>query len=161
MLPVASLDTPIGRLWTVATERGLLAVVSGSDAMALPADLDPERSRAAACILRRWFDGAETALDVDLDLRASSPFDRAVYAAARSIPYGETASYAELGMLAGHPGAARAVGSALARCRVSPVVPCHRIISASGQIGGWGSDLGTKRWLLDHERRHSVRVIRD
>jgi methylated-DNA-[protein]-cysteine S-methyltransferase len=53
--------------------------------------------------------------------------------------------------MAGHPGAARAVGSALARCEVSPVVPCHRVVHADGSIGGWGSDLSSKRWLLERE----------
>lgn len=152
MPPLPAVNTPIGRLWPLATEAGLFAIARSPEHLDPPAALDLARSRAAARALRAWFDGALRELALDLDLRRSPPFDREVYRAVRSIPFGETASYAEIAILAGHPGAARAVGNALARCEVAPVVPCHRIIHADGRIGGWGSDLETKRWLLDRER---------
>ena len=152
MPPIPSVETPIGRLWPLATTAGLVAIHRGPSPIDLPVDLDVARSRAAERALRRWFDGGTIDLDVALDLRRSSAFDRAVYAVVRSIPYGETASYGEVALMAGHPGAARAVGTALARCEVAPVVPCHRVVHADGSIGGWGSDLWTKRWLLDRER---------
>ena len=152
MPPLPFVETPIGRLWPLATAAGLVAIHRGPEPIDLPEELNVARSRAAERALRRWFEGSATVLEVPLDLRRSSAFDRAVYAAVRSIPFGETASYGEVAILAGHPGAARAVGSALARCEVSPVVPCHRVVHADGSIGGWGSDLGTKRWLLDRER---------
>lgn len=151
MPPLPSVETPIGRLWPLATVAGLVAIHRGPAPASLPADLDLGRSRAAERALRRWFDGSIERLGMALDLRDSSRFDRAVYDVVRSIPYGETASYGEVALMAGHPGAARAVGSALARCEVAPVVPCHRVVHADGSIGGWGSDLWTKRWLLDRE----------
>lgn len=144
-------ETPIGRLWPLATAAGLVAIHRGPAPADLPVDLDLARSRAAERALRRWFDGSTRRLGIALDLRGTSPFDRAVYAVVRSIPYGETASYGEVALMAGHPGAARAVGSALARCEVSPVVPCHRVVHADGSIGGWGADLETKRWLIGRE----------
>ena len=152
MPPIPSVETPIGRLWPLATAAGLVAIHRGPEPIDVPDELDLDRSGAAAEALASWFDRRTTDLDVPLDLRRSSAFDRAVYAAVCSIPFGETASYGEVAILAGHSGAARAVGSALARCEVSPVVPCHRVVHADGSIGGWGSDLGTKRWLLDRER---------
>lgn len=152
MSPHPFIDTPIGRLWPLATAAGLVAIQRRPEPANLPDGLDLDRSSAAARLLVAWFDGETTELDVALDLRGSSAFDRTVYAAVRSIPYGETASYGEVALMAGHPGAARAVGSALARCEVAPVVPCHRVVHADGSIGGWGSDLRTKRWLLDRER---------
>ena len=152
MPPLPAVNTPIGRLWPMATDAGLVAISRSPDHAAELGRLDLERSRAAARALRAWFDGALRDLDLDLDLRGSTPFDREVYRAVRSIPFGETASYGEIALMAGHPGAARAVGNALARCEVAPVVPCHRVIHADGRIGGWGSDLQTKRWLLERER---------
>ena len=58
--------------------------------------------------------------------------------------------------MAGSPRAARAVGGAMARCPLFPVVPCHRVIHADGSIGGWGPDPWIKRWLLDLERGASI-----
>ena len=80
-------------------------------------------------------------------------FDAAVWTATRQIPYGETASYGELALMAGYPGAARAAGGSMSRCPLFPVVPCHRVIHADGSIRGWGGDLWIKRWLLDLECR--------
>jgi methylated-DNA-[protein]-cysteine S-methyltransferase len=101
--------------------------------------------------LAAYFAGRSRELDLPLDLTATRAFDADVYAAARAIPYGATVSYGELALLAGHPGAARAVGGAMARCPFSPVVPCHRVIHADGGIGGWGSETWVKRWLLELE----------
>jgi len=103
--------------------------------------------------LRGYFAGAEDDfLDVELDLDGVTPFQRAVTAALRAIPRGETVTYGELAALAGHPGAQRAVGSYCARNRFAVVVPCHRVVAAEG-IGSYGS-LGpaVKRRLLELER---------
>ncbi len=99
-----------------------------------------------------YFTGASEAFDVALDLARVGPFDRTVWQAARRIPYGETVSYGELALMAGHPGAARAAGGSMARCRLFPIVPCHRVIHADGSIGGWGGEEWVKRWLMDLER---------
>lgn len=158
-MPPPYLETPIGRLWPIVTGAGLLAIVRADDAgdavaaASAHSTTDVVTVDAIVAALRAWFDGTtlELELDVALDLRAHTPFDRAIYDTARRVRYGETASYGELAIMAGRPGAARAAGGALARCRVAPVVPCHRIVAADGRIGGWGEDLGTKRWLLAHE----------
>jgi methylated-DNA-[protein]-cysteine S-methyltransferase len=102
--------------------------------------------------LAGYFAGARRQLTMPLDFDRVSPFDVEVYRAARGIPYGQTVSYGELALMAGHPGAARAVGGSMARCPFAPVVPCHRVIHADGSIGGWGSETWVKRWLLDLER---------
>jgi methylated-DNA-[protein]-cysteine S-methyltransferase len=75
--------------------------------------------------------------------------------AARRIPYGETASYGEVAIMAGSPGAARAVGTAMSRNPISLVIPCHRVIRADGSIGGYGNGtagIHLKRRLLDLEQ---------
>jgi methylated-DNA-[protein]-cysteine S-methyltransferase len=86
--------------------------------------------------------------DVRIDLDWTTPFQRELALAARSIPWGEVVSYGELAGLAGRPGAARAAGSFCADNRVSLVIPCHRIVGAGG-IGGYGpGGLPLKRRLL-------------
>ncbi len=74
-------------------------------------------------------------------------------AACRRIPWGQTRSYAQLAAVAGRPGAARAVGSVMAKNRVPLVVPCHRVIASSGQLGGYSAPQGLslKRRLLAME----------
>ncbi|MDQ1131188.1 methylated-DNA--[protein]-cysteine S-methyltransferase [Microbacterium sp. SORGH_AS_0888] len=78
-------------------------------------------------------------------------FTRAALQAVRTIPYGQTASYAEVAALAGSPGAHRAVGSACAKTPFSIVVPAHRVVRADGSIGEYGGHPEVKRYLLDLE----------
>ena len=86
-----------------------------------------------------------------------------MWEALRHIPYGETVSYGELAARLGRPGAARAVGRAIALNPLPIVVPCHRVIGADGTLTGYAGGLGTKRTLLaleadTHRRRRSCRV---
>jgi methylated-DNA-[protein]-cysteine S-methyltransferase len=157
----ASLETPIGRLWLSATDAGLLLITRSDGPEPLFAELtrrrfepisDPEPLADALGALGAYFAGASGALDLGLDLREVAPFAAAVYRASMRIPYGQTASYGEVAAMAGSPRAARAVGGAMARCPLFPVVPCHRVIHANGSIRGWGRELWVKRWLLDLER---------
>lgn len=106
--------------------------------------------------LRSYFAGELQAFDMPLALEGT-PFQCAVWAALRQVPYGATISYAELARRVGQPGAARAVGSANGRNPVGIVVPCHRVIAADGTLGGYGGGLERKRWLLDHEAAVSGR----
>lgn len=86
--------------------------------------------------------------DVPLDLAWATPFQQALAAALRAIPWGEVVSYGELAALAGRPGAARAAGSFCADNRYALIVPCHRVVAAGG-IGGYGpSGVDLKRRLL-------------
>jgi methylated-DNA-[protein]-cysteine S-methyltransferase len=125
-------------------------------------DRDPEgdtssaSSRAAARVrdaLARYFEGDLHALDsLPLD-GAGTDFQRRVWSALRTIPAGETRSYAELAAQIGSPKAMRAVGLANGRNPISLVVPCHRVIGADGSLTGYAGGLERKRWLLGHERR--------
>jgi methylated-DNA-[protein]-cysteine S-methyltransferase len=153
------MDCPIGRLWVAVSPRGLISISRGEvpdpDPDGPPA-LDPDAAAPAIAELVSYFAGGLRSFSIPLDLRRAGAFDSAVWQAARRIPYGETASYGELAAMAGYSGAARAAGGSMARCPFSPVVPCHRVIHADGSIGGWGSDLWIKRWLLDLERSGPV-----
>lgn len=99
--------------------------------------------------LRAYFEGKYADFsDVSLDLDGQSSFSSAVILTAQRIPYGTVITYGELARLAGSPGAARAVGNIMARNTMPIIVPCHRVISAGGKIGGFASGLEWKRELL-------------
>ena len=92
--------------------------------------------------------------DVVINSEGKTTFQRRVLAACRAISYGNTATYGELAAKAGRPGAARAVGSVMAQNRVPLIVPCHRIVPASGKLGGFSAPQGVrmKQRLLDMEQ---------
>ncbi|MGW0767025.1 methylated-DNA--[protein]-cysteine S-methyltransferase [Streptomyces sp. NPDC002676] len=91
--------------------------------------------------------------DFSLELRLhGTPFQRSVWDQLTRIPYGETRSYGELADALGNPGASRAVGLANGKNPIGIIVPCHRVIGASGDLTGYGGGLDRKRRLLDFER---------
>jgi methylated-DNA-[protein]-cysteine S-methyltransferase len=100
--------------------------------------------------LADWFKGRP--VDVPLKLEGT-PFMRRIYEEVRRIPAGKTLSYAEVADAAGRPGAARAVGAAMAKNRICLFIPCHRVVGSTG-IGGWSGSggLAQKRALLDREQ---------
>ena len=91
--------------------------------------------------------------DCTLAPRPLTAFQQRVVLAARSIPYGERVSYAELARRAGRPGAARAVGNVMASNRVPIIVPCHRVVASGGRLGGFSAPQGTllKQRMLQME----------
>ena len=123
-----------------------------------PTPVDPrweQRDDAFADVrsqLVEYFDGRRSEFDVPLGLEGN-PFELRVWQALCEIPYGETESYGELAARIGHPGSARAVGAANGRNPISIVVPCHRVIGASGSLTGYAGGLDAKRRLLELEAR--------
>lgn len=87
-----------------------------------------------------------------LDLSGLTPFQKKVYSVLRQVPPGEVITYGELAKRAGYPGAARAVGSAMKRNRLPLVIPCHRVIPASGGFGEYSAGKGWKKMLLEMEK---------
>lgn len=104
--------------------------------------------------LAAYWAGQRQVFELPLDL-AGSPFQQAVWAALRQIPYGSTTSYGALARQLGVPGASRAVGLANGRNPVSVVVPCHRVVGSTGLLTGYSSGLANKRFLLAHEATRS------
>ena len=90
----------------------------------------------------RFFDGHRTNFSVSLDLTDLPPFHRSVVRQCRRIPYGKTASYADLARATGNPHAARAIGNAMARNPLPLVVPCHRVLRTDGSLGGFSTPRG-------------------
>ena len=145
---ISTLDTPVGPVWVAVDDDGAVTVVNFGepDVPAAPS----EASEAAARQLGEYFAGERT--DFDLTLAASgTPFQHKVWAALSEIPFGVTWSYGELAAHIGQPTASRAVGLANGRNPIAIVVPCHRVIGASGTLTGYAGGIERKRWLLDHE----------
>ena len=106
---------------------------------------------ARACRqLTEYFTRARTTFDLPLD-PSGTAFQRRVWDALRTIPYGATTSYSELARRLGDPRATRAVGAANGKNPIPIIVPCHRVVGARGELTGFGGGLDRKRWLLEHE----------
>ena len=119
-------------------------------------ELSPGPAPAAVTqALSAYFDGDLSALDAVPPITGGTDFQRAVWAALRDIPPGETQGYGQLAARIGRPSASRAVGAANGANPVAIIVPCHRVIGASGSLTGFGGGLARKAWLLEHERRHA------
>jgi methylated-DNA-[protein]-cysteine S-methyltransferase len=101
--------------------------------------------------LQRYFSGEIVDFPDELDLSAATPFQQKVWQAARRIAYGQTRSYGWLAAQVGKPYAARAVGQAMSRNPLPIIVPCHRVISSDGSLGGFSSGLELKKSLLQLE----------
>jgi methylated-DNA-[protein]-cysteine S-methyltransferase len=132
-----------------ATERRLTLRAHGSRAKAPP----PPIAEAIADV-QRYMAGERIDFSaIALDLAGVAPFYVEIYAAARRVGWGETATYGELARQAGAPGAARAVGQAMARNPVAVIIPCHRILASGNKVGGFSAFGGTvsKQRLLGLE----------
>jgi len=123
----------------IAQRLGVVPVPDASVGAPLVAQLD------------EYFEGARRHFDVALDWRLVQGFTRAALEATLDIPYGEMASYGEVAIMAGAPGAARAVGTACAKSPFSIVVPVHRVVRADGSIGEYGGHPEVKEYLLSLE----------
>ena len=116
---------------------------------------EPQAFEAAAAQLDAYFAGDRRTFDLPVRFTMGSDFQRRVWDELTRIPVGETVSYGQLAERVGRPGAARAVGSAVARNPVSIVVPCHRVVGATGAITGYAGGVDRKRALLELERAGS------
>jgi methylated-DNA-[protein]-cysteine S-methyltransferase len=104
-------------------------------------------------LLEDYFAGVLVSFNsVRMDARDITPFHRAAWEACRAIPPGETRTYGWLAMAAGRPGAPRAAGQAMARCRMGPIVPCHRVVAADGRTPGYSPDPETAAFQRRMER---------
>ncbi len=112
----------------------------------------PQSIKAALCA---YLEGDLDAIKEIRTAATGTPFQREVWKALREIPAGTTISYGQLAASLGRKGASRAVGAANGANPIPIVVPCHRVIGADGSLTGFGSGLGRKQWLLDHESRHA------
>ncbi len=167
----ATADSPLGRMMIGATDRGicflqfadrddtLLDMLSreypNATVTPMPDHRYPEFSEWILA-LRAHLENGEPHLDLPLDLRATA-FQMRVWRYLQSIPSGSVESYAEVAAAIGQPTAARAVARACATNRVALVIPCHRVIRGTGELGGYRWGLDRKRTLIDRERAARTR----
>ena len=165
------ITTSLGSLLVAATERGVCAVKLGDSEKDLENALKREypaaelgRVDASESALHAWTDavvavieGHASRSDVPMDVQASA-FQWKVWRELQRIPSGETRSYSDVATAIGSPRAVRAVASACASNRVALLIPCHRVIRQSGDLGGYRWGLERKRRLLEKERAAGEKV---
>ncbi|QPR31406.1 methylated-DNA--[protein]-cysteine S-methyltransferase [Corynebacterium amycolatum] len=164
-MAISQVETPFGVLGIATSARGvvevnLLGPVLDDD----PSAADPEAqavAEQAAQQFREYFAGQrrEFALPLDCDIFTQDSFRARALTALRDVPYGQVVTYGELAEMTGSPRAARAAGSACATNPLGILIPCHRVVPASGGAGSFGSYAGgreMKRWLLELEGWQTV-----
>ncbi len=151
-----TMQSPVGELKLVATEKGLAAVLWEND--------DPHRVHIDQMVeqggnailnqaesqLREYFEGKRTNFTVPLDVQGT-PFQKSVWDELLKIPFGETRTYGQLAAALGKDSAMRAVGAASGRNPLSIIAACHRVIGKDGSLTGFAGGLETKAKLLRHE----------
>lgn len=161
-----TIKSPVGLLKLIATDKGLSAILWEND--------DPKRVRLAPLAenkkhpvllttelqLQEYFAGKRTSFSVDLD-PVGTKFQKKVWNALSEIPYGETCSYGQIAKRVGNANASRAVGAANGRNPISIIVPCHRVIGASGKLTGFAGGLETKEKLLALEGHKMTKAAQD
>jgi methylated-DNA-[protein]-cysteine S-methyltransferase len=152
-----TIDSPLGPLKLVASDRGLAAILwkDENPRRALLGDLVEEPDHPVLVEterqLRAYFAGRLQRFNLPLDFKGTE-FQKSVWQALLTIPFGETRSYREIARQIGRPTAVRAVGAANGRNPISIVAPCHRVIGSNGDLTGYAGGLAAKQHLLGLER---------
>ena len=158
-----SIESPVGKL-TLAGAGGRLMHLRMVDQTYGPSrdgwEPDDEAFPDAVEQLDAYFAGGRTEFDLDLNLVGTS-FQRRVWEALLTIPYGETRSYGQIAQQIGSPGASRAVGLANGHNPIGIIVPCHRVIGSNGSLTGYGGGLDRKRALLGLEKSRTAPALFD
>ena len=151
------IDSPAGPLLLAAEQGALCAIRFGGQGWREDPDEAASAGPDAAVLdgaerqLEEYFAGRRTTFDLPLR-PAGTPFQQRVWAVLRTIPYGRTMSYGEVAARIGNPRASRAVGMANHANPLPIVIPCHRVIGASGRLTGYAGGLAVKRLLLGLEQ---------
>lgn len=151
-------SSPVGDILLVADDEGLRSVNFPTAKRPVHPEPDWVRDDGKLADAREqfaaYFRGELKEFDLKLVLDGT-PFQQDVLRALQQIPYGETRSYADIARMIGRPKAVRAVGGANGRNPLSIVIPCHRVIGASGELTGFGGGLPVKKALLELEQSHN------
>jgi methylated-DNA-[protein]-cysteine S-methyltransferase len=159
------IDSPVGALKLVASSAGLAAILWENDNPRrvrlgdIVEDLNDPILLEAERQLQEYFCGRRRSFSLPLDF-AGTDFQRRVWQALLTIPYGQTRSYGQIAQQIGSPAAVRAVGAANGRNPISIITPCHRVIGSTGKLIGFAGGLETKARLLQLEQEGCATQLR-
>ena len=172
ILATTTIQTPLGSMFCASTSKGVcLLSFFGQKNLEkqiekiqkfFNAEAMPAHNKYFECLqkeLDEYFEGKRGDFTIPLQL-VGTPFQQDTWKILQSIPYGETISYKEEAQLMGKANASRAVGSANANNMISILIPCHRIIQSSGNLGGYAGGIEKKQALLDLENNHFYDIVR-
>lgn len=168
ILKVAWLDTRLGPMIAISDEDALY-LLEFVDRRGLEREVEGLRKKTKSAIipghaspissiekeLNLYFEGKLRKFKTPLYF-LGSPFQKHVWNELKHISYGETCSYSEIAKAIGKPSAFRAVARANGANKIAIVIPCHRVINSSGDLGGYGGGLTRKKWLINHEKRNQL-----
>jgi methylated-DNA-[protein]-cysteine S-methyltransferase len=158
------IDSPVGRLKLIASDEGLAGILweTGRPGGALSKTAAEDAAHPLLVATERqlgeYFAGSRREFDLKLDPEGT-PFQRKVWKALLTIPFGETRSYGQIARQIGRPTAVRAVGAANGSNPISIVTPCHRVVGSTGKLTGFGGGLDAKAYLLALEGAKSDRLV--
>lgn len=150
------LNTPVGNIKLIASDNGLAAILWENDnPNRIQVRQYTESNNHAILLetgrqLNEYFKGERKTFTIPLDF-VGTDFQKKVWHALLTIPYGETRTYGQIAKQIGDPKAQQAVGAANGKNPVSIIAPCHRVVGSTGKLVGFAGGLETKAWLLDHE----------
>ena len=164
MIEYTVFNSPIGNILIAAVKEGVVKISFSDES---PEGLEywsqkflgtgvregSKYTQNAKQQILNYLKGKTQSLDFPV-IHLNSPFRKKVLEAERNIPYGETRSYQEVAQMVNNPRASRAIGSANAENPLPLYFPCHRIITSNGKLGGFGSGLNVKQYLLDLEAQN-------
>lgn len=158
MIAYTTFASPLGIITLQSNDSGLLGCWFETHTTQ-PDDLGEHRPahpilQTAQTQLRAYFAGTLTQFDVPLAATGTA-FQQQVWAALRTLKWGQSCAYQDLAEHIGQPKAVRAVGAANGRNPIAIIVPCHRVIGRNGKLTGYAGGLQRKEWLLTHERRYA------
>jgi methylated-DNA-[protein]-cysteine S-methyltransferase len=151
-----TIKSPVGELKLVASDKGLTAILwENDDPKRIKLDALEENKNHPILLeterqLKDYFAGKLKKFTIKLDF-VGTEFQKKVWAALLTIPFGETRTYGQIAKQIGHPKAVRAVGAANGKNPISIIAPCHRVIGANGKLTGFAGGLEVKALLLDIE----------
>lgn len=166
ILKVSWLDSPLGPILAIADEE-ILYLLEYVETRGLEREIERLRKKMKSTItpgvtppirsivseLKHYFKGTLKEFKTPFHV-VGSPFQKRVWEELQKIPYGQTRSYMEIAAAIGRPTAYRAVAQANSTNQLAIVIPCHRVINANGELGGYAGGLARKQWMLKHEKSH-------
>jgi len=154
-----TMPSPVGELTLVASDKGLAAILWENDPSNRVKLGEMEESKEHPMLLeterqlKDYFAGKLKRFSVKLHFATGTDFQKKVWQALTTIPFGETRSYAQIAGQIGNPTAVRAVGAANGKNPISIIAPCHRVIGSNGKLTGFAGGLEAKAYLLGIESK--------